>query len=207
LRYSGDDNWPTYHVAGIVRQFAVRNASGIDESAVGWGLSGVARVRSEANVFFAGLTGGSGLGDNLFGIDVAAVRFPTTGIRTFPTVGGYAGYSRLWLINPDHSPRLWSNVAYGIVHADLGPPTQLVDSNRLVQQTWVNLIYSLGENASLAMEYQYGMRETNARNEGDDHRFQVAVNVTTKGREERTSRRYSTRSVEVAPSRASLQRL
>jgi hypothetical protein len=121
LRYVGADGWDTYHIAAIVRTFAVEDAADVEYVATGWGVSGLARMKNAGNTSaaYVGVAGGNGIGANIFGLDTAAVR-EMGSIQTFPAIGGYVGFAQQ-ILPPDESEQssLWSNFCYGIVATDL----------------------------------------------------------------------------------------
>ena len=178
LRYKGDNAWPSYRVAGIIRTFAVEDVGNVEHVSNGWGLTGVARFKNTSNTtaVFIGGTSGSGIGSRLFGVDAAAFR-EGGDIQTFSATGAYIGLAQQWLPESLDQCSLWSNFCYGIARTDLANSLSLNDKNRKVRNAWANLIWQVNANTAIALEYDYGSRETNAGIRGDNHRVQMVIQV------------------------------
>ena len=119
LRYQTTDAiYDSAQVAVVVRQMGYQGMDDVEHLATGWGVSGNLRFHTRGlDSIRAGVVGGDGLGDYLFGLtgdQVAAV--PIGGeLVALSNIGAYAGYQFVW------TEELVSTVAYGIAAVEERP--------------------------------------------------------------------------------------
>jgi len=172
VRYQ-PDHWQAAQVATLVRQMGFEDASGFEEFATGWGVSGTLNMYTwGADNVRVGCSGGEGLGSYLFGLAGAkSAAFPSgTELEPLENFGCFAGYEHYW------TRSLWSNFAYGFCESETIPG--VADSAKQSQNAWTNLLYDIVPGKiAVAVEYQYGLREVANGIEGDNHHIQFAFQV------------------------------
>lgn len=183
IRYTRDHN--SFQVAALVRGlgFDGPDPAIAEQFVTGWGVSGQARWQSEDRwtSYFLGVTGGNGLGSYLFGSGSAAATDLSGQLRAISSVGAYAGIQRLWQtrqVDDKVAPGLWSNAGYSYLQTET-LTGMAGDTNRRLQQAWINTVWQINGNVALGLEYIYGERQVRDGREADNHRVQFVFRLTT----------------------------
>lgn len=176
IRYHGTNGFDSYQLAALFRPFAIDDPAFQDHTADGWGLSGIARRCNSADnlAVYAGVVGGQGIGNYIYGGTRAAYIPNETEIVALTNYGCYVAAQCVWL-GTFSDNRLSSNVAYGCSAGK----TARDEDNRSLHQAWCNLLWNATGSSAYGLEYQYGYREIGDGNSGDDHRFMFVAQVGT----------------------------
>jgi outer membrane murein-binding lipoprotein Lpp len=163
--------WGSLSVAGLARQIRYSD-NNHHQASEAWGgavsLAGKVRTYGLDNFRFM-LNYGNGLGRytsyNLFN---DAVLNSSGHIDLLDVYGGFLAYQHFW------SPAWRSTVAYGFAHADY-PPFVAQSVSKQAQSVHVNLLWSPLLQATIGLEYIYGLRQLENGQEGDLQRVEFST--------------------------------
>ena len=159
-----------FALSGIVRQLAYEvGGTPVDDSVVGWGLSGSGKIKVGANddLRFM-LTGGEGIG-RYVGLNFANDAVLTAGgdLEAIGIVAGFAGYRHVW------RPGLRSNLIYSFQRVDNDASLTGLLVNQAADSIRGNLIWSPVAGFDVGGELSFGRRELESGAEGDLTRVQL----------------------------------
>jgi hypothetical protein len=168
--------------SGLVRNIGFNTPANDREFKTAWGLSAVTRVLcdDDKTAWYAGVTGGEGIGQYIAGLDIAAIATPTS-------IDLVESYSAVFGVSHDWDCAEWEcgeifkcrlNAAYGYAFNRVGQQ-QLATGNRQLHHAWVNIIKRIGDRIVTGVEYQYGYREIASGDAGEDHRLTFMVGIRT----------------------------
>jgi len=172
LRYNNSGDWGSFTASGIVRSLNVsENDFGMDDSALGYGLSlsGRIRVGERDDLRLTG-TAGDGLG-RYVGLNIvndAAVDL-NGNLDPIFTYSGFAAFRHFW------TDDLRSTIAGSYFKAD--NPVMLT-GNQVTDESWnalVNLVWSPASRLDVGIEYMYAERMLENGLSGDLQKVQVST--------------------------------
>ncbi len=164
----------------LIRHFGAELPTGEEIFDTGWGIG----LYSSALLYgcddyrvasFAGVAGGSGLGNYLNGATIAAL-IQDSRIRTNAALGAYVGCK--YLKTSQDGWQISSDIAYGYLSQEVEPAMAATENTHL-HHFWANLFLKPNENVAVGCEWQYGRRLTNGAGNGENSRFFVGIHLTT----------------------------
>ncbi|MBC7819702.1 MAG: hypothetical protein IAG10_22700 [Planctomycetaceae bacterium] len=190
-RYIGENGWDSLQVAGLCRSLGFQQDAG-EHFRTGWGISVLGRIANgdQSLRAFAGVSGGRGVGDYINGISLAATAPDNMQLILADAMGAYAGLERVWLWDADDQSvaQLSSNVGYGYAAVDdNGGFLSSGSLNRKLQMAWGNLVWRVSQNVAFGFEYQYGRREVDNGQSGENHRALFVATLATGGKSQTLS--------------------
>lgn len=175
LRYQAASERLAYSVAAVGRRLSVDNtASGVDDSAIGWGLSTAARVKaSEALTLRGALTYGDGIGEYLQNNPSAPAFVNGNSVDTITAWGANLGASLA--VGPGAV-----NLGYGISRADLDDVRDAglsggEGANKQFEAVHLNYIWSPMKRVGYGVEAGYHTRKVADGRDGDALRLQGMI--------------------------------
>ena len=179
----------TLQLSGLIRSIDGETASLKEYHDLGWGGGAFASLSQEGlPTFFAGVTGGRGVGAYINGVSAAAAGNPVAGsFGSLNGLGTYVGAQcRLFEVGSDAGGyrAVMTNIGYGIAMTENSVWLAQDQTNRTVQQGIVNLVLPLSEHVMTGLEYQYAGREVFSGDNGENHQVMaiVAIQGNKKGK-------------------------
>lgn len=158
-----------FRLAGLARDLRAEGINGSTDSALGWAVSGSAKLGlpflGAKDSFKFTLHYGDGYGTQIKGgPKEAAFDTANSELKTIGIFGSYGGIQHFW------SDRFRSNLVYGYVNSD-NPGFVNGDTFDNTQYAAVDLIWSPYKTVTVGAEYLWGRRENKDGEDGDDNRF------------------------------------
>jgi hypothetical protein len=156
-------------LAGLARDLRAKGANGSEDSALGWAVSGSAKLGlpflgAKDNFRFT-LHYGDGYGTQLKGgPKEGAFGTGNSELKTIGIFGSYGGIQHFW------SDRFRSNLVYGYVNAD-NPGFVSGDTFDNTNYIAADLIWTPYKPVTLGVEYLWGRRENKDGASGTDNRY------------------------------------
>jgi len=156
-------------LAGLARDLRAEGADGSTDSALGWAVTGSAKLGlpflGEKDNFKFTVQYGDGYGTQLKGGPTeGAFNTINSELETIGIFGTYGGIQHFW------SDRWRSNLVYGYVNAD-NPDFVSGDTFDNTNYVAADLIWSPYKSVTLGVEYLWGRRENKDGASGTDNRF------------------------------------
>lgn len=181
LVYRSGDN--ILQFSGLQRTIGCEFGDGTEQFESAWGLAAFARITlwswedNQGSLFFGG-GGGDGIGRYIDGIGTSAV-IDNGSLAKLESTGAYVGYGHRW-----KTARGWdcgANVAFGYAHMEW-PSYFAATVNRDTQlhQAWANYLVFPNPYLGMGFEWQYGRREIQTGDYGEDNQFMFVIMLTTK---------------------------
>lgn len=175
--------------SGLVRTMDGETAGLREYHDLAWGVGAFASLAQDrGQTFFAGVSGGRGVGSYINGVSAAAAGdVAADSFRGLGGLGAYVGSQHsLFEIGSDSSGyrAVAMNIGYGIAITENSVWLAQGQTNRTVQQGVINLILPLSEHLMTGLEYQYAGREVFSGNNGENHQVMaiVAIQGNKKGK-------------------------
>jgi hypothetical protein len=156
-------------LAGLARDLRAEGADGSDDSALGWAVTGSAKLRlpflgAKDNLKFT-LHYGDGYGTQLKGgPKEGAFDAGNSELETIGIFGSYGGFQHFW------SDRFRSNLDYGYVNVD-NPGFVSGGTLDNTQYAAANLIWNPYKPLTVGVEYLWGRRENKDGESGTANRY------------------------------------
>jgi hypothetical protein len=172
IRYF-DGDFASLSLGAIWHVIGRDDFAGNEDFESGWGISAATRFRtSPCGALMAGAVVGEGISGSIFGLsDTFAARTDNHDLILLANYGAYLGYQHDW------SPCLITTAAYGFAQGE-GSRTD-PDNTRTVQNAWINAIYKVNYNFAFGLQYEFGDREQNDGDRGENHRIGLVVSIRT----------------------------
>ena len=169
-----EKNWGHVQISGIMRQlrFVSDDGSGIDDSAIGYGLNFSGKLNVAKRDAVLGHIGfGTGIGryiESFGGTNSDAVLTPTGEVKTIDAWAAVLGYTHHW------SNLFTSTISGGYAGLD-NEPSQPSDAIKSARSFHANLVYSPHRLISIGGEVMWGQRRDKNGAKGDATRLQFSV--------------------------------
>jgi hypothetical protein len=162
-------------LSGLARDLGAEGADGSTDSALGWAVSGSAKLGlpflGAKDSFKFTVHYGDGYGSQLKGGPLEGVfNLVSSELATIGVFGTYGGVQHFW------SDRWRSNLVYGYVNSD-NPDFVSGDTYDNTNYTALNLIWAPYEKGSIGIEYLWGRRENKNGEYGTSNRFILSTKV------------------------------
>lgn len=170
-RYTWRGDWGHMQLGGMLRQLEIDdNASGLDDTAMGWGLSLSGKFNIGRDDLKWMVHAGDGMGKQLaLNFVNGAVVNNNGNLDTISTIGGYVAYRHWW------TEQWRSSVTLGYIEADNPSRVALPGANKSSVNAQANLFYSPVKPLSFGVEYLYAEREIESGLQGQLNRFQFTT--------------------------------
>ncbi len=162
-------------LAGLVRDLRAEDINGMTDSALGWAITGSAKLGlpflGAKDSFKFTLHYGDGYGTQIKGGPVeGAFNTINSTLETTKIFGSFGGIQHFW------ADKWRSNLVYGYVDSE-NPEFVSGDTFDNTSYTAVDLIWTPYEKVTLGIEYLWGRRENKDGAAGDANRFIVSSKV------------------------------
>jgi hypothetical protein len=158
-----------FRVSGLLRDLSAEGATGTTDSALGWAVTGSAKLGlpflgTKDNLKFT-LHYGDGYGTQVKGGPAeGAFNTASSKLETIGIFGTYGGIQHFW------SDRWRSNLVYGYVNSD-NPEFVSGDTYDNTNYAAADLIWNPYKKVTLGVEYLWGRRENKDGASGSSNRF------------------------------------